>query len=119
MAFWEIALHFLALDVPWIVDFLASNIFFIFMLFAAIYIVQDGKKVIPSFLTFAVIILLTKDLAPYFNLAIYTAVGLFIIYIFRLSVLSFLVHSGRSHFIKLAWFMTFWITLYVYNAFIV
>lgn len=116
MAFWEVALHVLYLDIPWLVGYILSNLYWLFALTAGVYYLQKGKKVLEGFILVVVIILISRDLSSYYGLAIYTAVGLMLLYLFRLSILSFLEHSGRSHYLKLAWILSFWIVLYFYNV---
>ncbi len=119
MAFWEIALKVLELDVTWLSNFIMNNIAFILMLYIAVYTVQKGKKTIIGFLTFSAIILLSRDLSTYFGLAIYTAAGLMFLYLFRLSILTALEHAGHGRFLKPVWFASFFIVIYVYNVFLV
>lgn len=116
MSFWELALHVLYLDIPWLVTYIMSNLFWLFALIAGVYFIQKGKKVLQGFILVVVIILISRDLSPYYGLAIYTAMGLMILYLFRLAILSFLEHSGRSHYLKLAWFLSFFVVLYFYNV---
>ncbi|MBI4044357.1 MAG: hypothetical protein HY392_01485 [Candidatus Diapherotrites archaeon] len=116
MAFWEVALHVLYLDLPWLVGYVMSNLFWLFALTAGVFFLQKGKKVLEGFILTVIIILLSRDLSPYYGLAIYTAIGLMILYLFRLSILSFLEHTGRSHYLKLAWILSFFIVLYFYNV---
>lgn len=119
MGFWEVALHLLALDLPWLISLITGNLFWLFTLLAAVYMIQKGKHVLWAFILVVAIILFSADLAPYYGLAIYTASGLMLLYLLRLAVLSFTEHNARlKKYFKLAWFLTFWVVIYVYNVFI-
>ena len=67
----------------------------------------------------AFVIFTAMLLSSVFSLAIYTAVGLSILYLLRLASLLALEHTPklRKH-LKLVWYATFFIAIYIYNVFI-
>ncbi len=120
MVFWEFAAHVLSLDANWIIAFILNNLLWVFLFTAALYFLQDGKKVLLGLLTFIPIVWISADLKLLYNLSIYTALGLLLLYWFRLSIFIVLQHSkGMQKYFKLAWFLSWFVVLYAYNVFFV
>ncbi len=118
MGFWEFVVHLLSFDIGWIVNFIMHNLLWVFFFTTAIYFLQNGKKVLLGVLTFIPIVWISSDLKIFYNLSIYTAVGLLLLYLFRLSIFIVLQHSKGGHkYFKLAWFLSWFVILYVYNVF--
>ncbi len=118
MVFWEVIVHVLSLDLNWLATFALNNLLWVFLLTVGIYLFQDGKKVLLGLLTFIPIIWISADLKFFYNLSIYTAIGLLLLYWFRLSILLILQHTKKlSKYYKLAWFLSWFVVLYIYNVF--
>ena len=120
MAFWEVMVHVLSFDVVWLMEFFFANLLWFFMLTAGIFLFTDGKKVLPNLITFLAIIWISSDLKIFYNLSIYTAFGLLLLYLLRLSVLTMMQYTkGLSKYFKLAWFLSWFVVLYIYNIFLI
>ena len=120
MAFWEFMVRIFTLDISWIADAIMSNLLWVFMIIAAIYILQGGKKVLLGSITAVAVIFISIDLDPFFNLAIYTAMGLIVLFLLRLTLIITTENTPKlSGFLKLAWFLSWYVTLYVYNIYLV
>ena len=83
-----------SLDIAFLLNHIETYIFWFFGFYAAGYFFTDGKKAGITAFVYGIIILFTAQfIFELLGFTIYTAIGLFILYLGRLMVLTFLETS--------------------------
>ena len=114
MAFVEFLYALYALDFGFLLQAFQNNIFWIFGLIAAGYYFSDRKSLFFMGFTYLVLIIFTMDIFTIVHFTVYTATGLFFLYLARLSVLILLENTKTAkHLIPLGYVMAFFVTLFV------
>ena len=111
MSFLEMVQAFISLDFVFLIDIVMNNLFWVFGFIAAGYLFSDKKSLFFYGTVYAFIILLTMDMFTFIGFGIYTATGLFFLYIARLVVLLFLENTkGGQPLIPLFYVLVFFFT---------
>ena len=111
MSFLEMVQAFIFLDFGFLIDVIMDNLFWVFGFIAAGYFFSDKKSFVLFGAIYSFIILLTMDLFTFIGFTIYTATGLFFLYIARLVVLLFLeTTKGGQSLIPLFYVLVFFFT---------
>ena len=114
MSLYPIIDAILNFDIMFLIDVVMNNLFWVFGFIAAGYFFSDKRSFIEYALVFSFIILLTTDIFGIVGFSIYTAIGLFFLYLGRMAVLLFLEHSkGSQHLIPLFYVLVFYVTFAV------
>ena len=112
MSFIELLSFAMALDFAFFIDLIMNNLFWVFGFFAAGYIFSNGKTASISGFLFAGMILVSLDIFNLINFSIYTASGLMILYLVRVTVILLLENTeGGSKHIPLAWLLSFFFVI--------
>ena len=120
MVFWEFFSHLVSFDLVWVLEFILNNTFWLFGFIAAAYYMSNGKNTILGFIVASLLIMLSLQFLDIFQLLIYTAVGLALLYLARLAILLALEKTqGGSKYIPLGWIISWFAVLFLYNAFLV
>ena len=119
MVFWTFMNHLFSLDLLWIVEFIMSNSFWLFGFIAAGYYLDPKRNLFVGLVMISALIMASVDFTNYFDLLVYTGIGLMLLYISRMAILLALENTpGGSKHIPLAWVLSFFVVLFIYNAFL-
>lgn len=88
-AFWDPFSHLIALDFPYLVNMVAQNIWWIFMMYAFAYFFYDKKNTLRNFLLVALSMWLFFDFAKMMGWGVFVGLYLVLAYISRMSALMF------------------------------
>ena len=112
---YEFALHVFALGLSWIVQFIYSNLLWVFMVLALAVYLGNGKNTVKGFFSISFMLLAATDFLNVTNLVILTAAGLFLLYASRTAILVYMEKSGYSKHLALGWLLGFYIVMFFYN----
>ena len=102
---------FIFLDFGFLIDVIMNNLFWFFGFIAAGYFFSYKRSLVLFGAIYAFLIMFTMDLFIFIGFGIYTATGLFFLYIARLVVLLFLENTkGGQHLIPIAYVLVFFFT---------
>ena len=119
MIFWSFINAILSLDLLWIVDFILANSFWFFGFIAAGYFLAPHRGMVMNLIILSALIMVSAEFTGYFDLLIYTGIGLMLLYISRMAILLALDNTpGWSRYIPLAWVLSFFVAIFIYNVFI-
>ena len=117
--FWIFFEKVVSLDVVWLVELIMNNLFWLFGFMAAAYYMSEGKNTFLGFIIISLLLMLSLQFLDVFQLLIYTAAGLALLYLARLSILIALEKTpGGSQYIPLGWVVSWFVVLFIYNAFL-
>ena len=119
MAFWTFILSLITFNLSWIVDFILGNLFWLFAFVAVMYYISMGRSMLRGLIMAALLIMISVEFTNFFDLLVYTSVGLMLLYLSRMAILLALENTpGWSKHITLAWLLSFIVVIFVYNLFI-
>lgn len=119
MVLWTFTNHLFSLDLPWIVEFILNNSFWLFGFIAAGYFLAPHRGMFLNLVVLSALIMISVEFTNYFDLLVYTSIGLMLLYISRMAILLALEHTpGWSKHIPLAWILSFLVVIFIYNGFI-
>jgi len=119
MVFWTFIYNLFNFNLSWIVDFILNNLFWLFAFIAAGYYLNPARGPFKSLVMFSLLIMISVEFTDYFNLLIYVGIGLMLMYITRMAILLALENTqGGSRYIPLAWVLSFFFVLFIYNIFL-
>jgi len=109
MAFIEIINAILTLDIGYLIAIVLGNPFWFFAFFAAGFFFSGGKRPIVQGLVFYLLVVTAADVFTLLTyVPIYTGVGLFFLYTFRVPLLLYMEKSGLDKYYPLAWVLSFY-----------
>ena len=112
MVFFETIAAIMEFDIPFLIDLIMNNLFWVFGFFAAGSVFSNHKNGLAVGLFFAVLIMASTAFFTLIEFTIYTASGLLILYLVRVSLLLFLENiKGGSKFIPLGWVLSFFFVI--------
>jgi len=116
--FVEFISHVLNLDIAWLIGLAMGNLFMVFALFAAIYIVLDGKNAVYGFMVLCLMLFAAVDFENASGLVLLGAEYLAFNYITKVGLLAFVALSPTlSRRIPLFEEMHFISSLIIFNFF--
>jgi len=114
----EIVYNALTFNVGWFLNLFTGNLLWLLMMYIGVHILKNGQRVLYNNLVIWLVVTGTMDLARISGLSFYVAEALMVVYLMRLSVIALLEGSpGGMKYFSLAWVLTFWVTLVIYNVF--
>lgn len=115
----EIISNLLALNFGYFADIFTGGIFWVFAFSAAGYYFGNGKKILLNFIVITGLLLTFADLLHAHDLLFYTAPALLVLYLARITVLTYLEKSGLGRNLPLAFSLTTYAVLFYYNFFMI
>ena len=119
MVFWTFIYNLFTLNLSWVVEFIMNNSFWLFGFIAAGYFLAPQRGMFMNLVVLSALIMISVEFTNYFDLLVYTGVGLMLLYISRMAILLALEHTkGGSKYIPLAWVLSFLVVIFIYNIFL-
>jgi hypothetical protein len=115
----EFISHAVALDLGWIVGFIASNLHWLFALVATTFIFYDGKKVLMPFILTVGMLWASADFALVSGWVWAVPAFLFIHYITRFAVMTFCSEVDRlKNILPVVFIIQFFAVYIIFNLFL-
>jgi len=116
--FWDPVSHILALDVPYLVNMIFQNLWWIFILYAFAYFFYDKKHTLKYFILIIVSVWLFLDWVKMMGWVAFVGMYLVLVYIGRLSALTIAENSKSfSNRLPAIYLAVGFLVLIIFNVF--
>lgn len=116
--FVELLVNALEFDTEYFVSLVFGNLFWVFAFFCAAYFFSKGRRVILNFFVIVFLVFSFLDLVRAHELIFYTASSLILVYLSRLTVLTFIESVWKSpRYLRVGYSLVTYGALIFYNFF--